>query len=71
MATEGPVATLILLDIAEQSRMWGFSRFVVGRFDMDDIPGLQFFKVLGSGEDGGFVVDRIEEIVKETLSKIK
>lgn len=54
MATAGPVATLILLDIAEQSRMWGFSRFVVGRFDMDDIPGLQFFKVLGSGEDGGF-----------------
>ncbi len=50
----GPIATLILVDVAAGSRLWGYSRFVTGRFDMSDIPGLSFFRILGSGHDGGF-----------------
>ena len=49
-----PVATLILIDIAEGSRVWGYSRFVIGRFERGAIAGLRLFKVLGSGHDGGF-----------------
>jgi len=52
--TDRPDATLILVDVAEGSRVWGYSRFVVGRFDRSSIAGLRFFKVLGSGHEGGF-----------------
>ncbi len=34
--------------------MWGYSRFVIGRFGLRRVPGLRFFKVLGSGYEGGF-----------------
>jgi len=54
LPTDQPVATLILVDIADGSRLWGYSRFVIGRFDRGAISGLRFFKVLGSGHDGGF-----------------
>jgi spheroidene monooxygenase len=50
----GAVAVLVLVDIAPGSRTWGFGRFVVGRFDLYRIPGLSFFKVLGSGYESGF-----------------
>ncbi len=49
-----PVATLILVDVAEGSRVWGYSRFVMGGFGSGAIPGLRMYKVLGSGHDGGF-----------------
>jgi spheroidene monooxygenase len=49
-----PVASLILVDIAEGSRVWGYSRFVLGRFGVGSVPGLRFARVLGSGQDGGF-----------------
>ena len=49
-----PVAVLVLVDIAEGSRLWGYSRYVIGRFSLIGIPGLRFFKVLGSGHEGGF-----------------
>ncbi len=49
-----PVATLILVDIAEGSRVWGYSRFVMGGFGTGSIAGLRTYKVLGSGHDGGF-----------------
>jgi len=48
------VAVILLADIAPRFRWWGYMRFVVQRFLMRDIAGLVFFKVLGSGFDGGF-----------------
>lgn len=45
---------LVLVDIAPGSRVWGFARYVVGRFDLYRVPGLHFFKVLGSGHESGF-----------------
>ena len=50
----GAVAVLVLVDISIGSRAWGYARFVVGRFDLYRVPGLGFFKVLGSGHDSGF-----------------
>jgi hypothetical protein len=47
-------AVLVLVDIAPDSFLWGLSRYVIGRFSLRNIPGLQFFKVLGSGFEGGF-----------------
>lgn len=50
----GAVAVLVLVDIAPGSRAWGYARFVIGRFDLYRVPGLGFFKVLGSGHESGF-----------------
>lgn len=47
-------AVLVLVDIAPDSFLWGLSRYVIGRFSLYGMPGLQFFKVLGSGHGGGF-----------------
>ena len=47
-------AVLGLIDIASNSRAWGFSRYILGKFPFHGIPGLQFCKVLGSGFNGGF-----------------
>lgn len=47
-------AVLVLVDIAPDSFWWGLSRYVIGRFPLYGVPGLQFFKVLGSGHGGGF-----------------
>jgi spheroidene monooxygenase len=43
-----------LIDIASDSRGWGFSRYILGKRPFQHIPGLQFCKVLGSGLNGGF-----------------
>jgi hypothetical protein len=48
------LAVLILVDIAPQARWWGYARFVIGRYAMRKLPGLRFFKILGSGYQGGF-----------------
>lgn len=48
------VAVLVLVDVAAAARLWGWSRFVIGRFALQRAPGLRFFKVLGSGHEGGF-----------------
>lgn len=48
------MAVLVLVDIAPGSKAWGYARFVVGRFDLYRVPGLSFFKVLGSGYESGF-----------------
>ena len=45
---------LVLVDIAKGARLWGWSRYVIGRFSMMRVPGLRFFKILGSGHDAGF-----------------
>ncbi len=47
-------AVVLLADIAEGSRLWGWSRIVRGPRALQHVPGLIFSKVLGSGYDGGF-----------------
>ncbi|NQW58713.1 MAG: spheroidene monooxygenase [Polynucleobacter sp.] len=49
-------AVLCLIDYKPKSLTWGLLRFVIGRFDLRHIPGLQFYKILGSGFQGGFDV---------------
>lgn len=48
------IAVIVLVDIKPGSRLWGFLRFVLGRFPLRHTPGLRFSKILGSGQDGGF-----------------
>lgn len=48
------VTVLVLVNIKPGSRLWGFMRFVLGRFPLRHVPGLRFSKILGSGQDGGF-----------------
>lgn len=50
----GSVAVFLLADIAPQHRLWGYARFVIGRFVMRGVPGLVMSKVMGSGDGGGF-----------------
>lgn len=45
---------LLLVDLLQGERLWGFSRLVRGPAAVSDVPGLNFCKVLGSGQDGGF-----------------
>ncbi len=45
---------LLLADIAQASRLWGWTRIVKGPQSLQDTPGLLFSKVLGSGYEGGF-----------------
>jgi len=47
-------AVVLLADIAEASRLWGWSRIVRGPRALKRVPGLLFSKVLGSGYEGGF-----------------
>lgn len=47
-------AVIVLVDYKPTAKWWGFTRFVFGRFSMRKIPGLRFFKILGSGRNGGF-----------------
>ena len=48
------VVVIVLIDVNTDSRLWGFARFVIGRFSLMGVPGLRFFKILGSGANGGF-----------------
>lgn len=50
----GTVAVFLLADIAPKHRLWGYARFVIGRFAMRHVPGLVMSKVMGSGDGGGF-----------------
>ena len=50
----GTVAVFLLADIAKAHRVWGYARFVIGRFALRGIPGLVMSKVMGSGDGGGF-----------------
>jgi spheroidene monooxygenase len=49
-----PVALLLLVRIADRARWWGWYRFLFARFTLARHGGLRFFKVLGSGHEGGF-----------------
>jgi hypothetical protein len=53
-ATASESVVVVLAEIAPASRLWGYARFVFGRFTLPRIPGLRFARVLGSGYDGGF-----------------
>ena len=53
-SAEDQTAVILLADIAEASRLWGWSRIVRGPRALRGTPGLLFSKVLGSGFDGGF-----------------
>lgn len=50
----GTVAVVVLIDIAQHSRLWGFWHFLFCRFALKREPGITFIKVLGSGENAGF-----------------
>ena len=50
----GTVAVFLLADIAAAHRLWGYARFVIGRFAMRGVAGLVMSKVMGSGDGGGF-----------------
>jgi spheroidene monooxygenase len=50
----GSVAVLLLVDVAADALLWGWARYVIGRFSVRKVPGLRFFKVLGSGHEAGF-----------------
>jgi len=47
-------AVVLLADITDASRLWGWSRIVIGPRALQGIPGVLFSKVLGSGYEGGF-----------------
>ncbi|SMC42385.1 hypothetical protein [Polynucleobacter kasalickyi] len=50
-------AVLCLMGYRSDSIYWGLARFVVGKYKLRKIPGLEFFKILGSGKQGGFAVE--------------
>ena len=50
----GQVAVFLLADIDPAHRLWGYARFVTQRFFMRGVAGLVFFKLMGSGFEGGF-----------------
>jgi spheroidene monooxygenase len=53
-ADDLPVALVVLVDLQPAARAWGYAAFLLGRFAVARAPGLRFFKMLGSGHDGGF-----------------
>lgn len=48
------VGLVVLVDIRPTARLWGYLAFLLGRYRLRRAPGLRFFKMLGSGRDGGF-----------------
>jgi hypothetical protein len=50
----GSVAVVVLIDISQHSRWWGFWHFLFCRFALKREAGITFVKVLGSGENAGF-----------------
>jgi heme-degrading monooxygenase HmoA len=51
---KGQVVVLLLADIVQSSRWWGWLRIVQGSAALRSVPGLLFAKLLGSGHEGGF-----------------
>jgi spheroidene monooxygenase len=50
------VVVLVLAAWRPQAVAWGFMRMVLGERPLRKTPGLLFTRVLGSGENGGFVL---------------
>ncbi len=53
-APAGLVVVMLLADIAPGNTLWGWSRLVLQKLPLRQVPGLRFAKVLGSGHNGGF-----------------
>jgi hypothetical protein len=53
-ATAPAVAVLLLVQARPGTRLWAWSRVVLGERALRDVPGLRFARALGSGRDGGF-----------------
>jgi hypothetical protein len=45
---------MVLIDVADRARLWGFWYFLFCRWRLARTDGLTFAKVMGSGHDGGF-----------------
>jgi hypothetical protein len=45
---------VVLADVAPASRLWGYARFLFGRYALPRVAGLRFSRVLGAGHEGGF-----------------
>ena len=54
VAADAVCAVVILVAVRQQSRVWGYSSFLLRRFALAKAPGMRFFKMLGSGYEGGF-----------------
>lgn len=52
--SDDQTAVVLLADVADASRLWGWSRIVKGPRALQRVSGLLFSKVLGSGYEGGF-----------------
>jgi spheroidene monooxygenase len=48
------VIVLLLAELAQGSRLWGWSRIVLRGWPLRAVGGLHFARALGSGEGGGF-----------------
>ena len=49
------IAVVVLMEYRGGSHLlWGWGRFLFGRFALQRMPGLRFAKVMGSGHEGGF-----------------
>ena len=53
-AARDDVAVLLLVDVTSRSRLWGWSRVMLGARALRGVPGLRLAKALGSGHQGGF-----------------
>lgn len=54
IALSQEVAVLVLIDVRPEALVWGWSRYVLGRWPLRHLKGLRFSRQLGSGFDGGF-----------------
>lgn len=52
--TSPVVGLVVLVDMLPGARLWGYFAFLLGRYRLRRAAGLRFFKMLGSGRDGGF-----------------
>ena len=48
------VVFILLVDYLRQHQGWGWLRLMSGASGLREVPGLQFAKVMGSGQGGGF-----------------
>ncbi len=47
-------SVILLTKFKPENVLWGFTHLAFGRYFLGVIPGLKFFKILGSGENAGF-----------------
>jgi len=54
-STRPDIAVVVLMEYRTGLHLlWGWGRFLFGRFALQRWPGLRFAKVMGSGHEGGF-----------------